>query len=44
MLQVSGGCLGHKVDACKSPKKVTFYEDEKFGVEGGEYCAKSQIS
>ena len=33
MLQVEGGCLGH-IDDYKSPKKVTFEDDERFGFEG----------
>ena len=32
-LQVEGGCLDH-MDGCKSPKKVTFDDDERFGFEG----------
>ena len=35
MLQVSGDSLGYKVDdVCKSPKKVTFVEDGRFGLKG----------
>ena len=33
VLQVEGGNLGHNVD-CKSPKKVTFEDDERFKLEG----------
>ena len=33
VLQVDGGCLGH-MDDCKSPKKVTFDDDERFELEG----------
>ena len=33
VLQVEGSSLGHK-DGCKSPKKVTFEDDERFGLEG----------
>ena len=33
VLQVDGGFLGRN-DGCKSPKKVTFDNDERFGLEG----------
>ena len=33
VLQVESGCLGH-IDDCKSHKKITFDDDERFGLEG----------
>ena len=33
VLQVESGCLGH-IDGCKSLKKVTFDDDERFGLKG----------
>lgn len=33
MLQVGNVCLWHNDDACKSPKKVPFDEDKRFGLE-----------
>ena len=33
VLQVEGGSLGH-MDGCKSLKKVTFEDNERFGLEG----------
>ena len=45
VLQVEGGCLGHIDDGCKPPKKVTFEDDERFGLEGEivESSSKSHL-
>ena len=41
VLQVKSGCLGYIDDDCKSPKKMTFYNDAGIGLEGEIVEARS---